>query len=158
MTTAVWESALGAALVAAAVSLATLWWNTRQARLDRQRALFAEAFAAVADYREFAFIVRRRDHTGADRSMIHRDLSKVQAAVHRYDAMIQVEAPSVATAYSELVAATRRIAGAEISRGWDLPPAQGDSDMHIKDVDLSSHSPYEVAYLDAASRHLSLWA
>jgi len=156
MTTPVWESALVAAFVAAAVSLGTLWWNTRQTRLDRQRAVFAGAFAAVADYREFSFIVRRRDSTGADRSMIHRDLSKVQAALHRYEAMIQVEAPSVAEAYSELLAATRRIAGAEISKGWDLPPAQGDNDMHIRDIDMSALSPFEIAFLDAAGRHLSL--
>lgn len=156
MTTTLWESALVAALVAAAVSLTTMWWNARQARLDRQRALFAEAFAAVADYREFAFIVRRRDSTGADRSTIHRDLSKVQAALHRHEAMIQVEAPSVAAAYSKLVAEARRVAGTAISKGWDLPPAQDDKGMHIQDVDLSPLVPYETAFLSAASRHLSL--
>jgi hypothetical protein len=145
-----------AALVAAAVSLTTLWWNSRQTRGDRQRELFAEAFAAVAEYREFPFIVRRRDSTGTDRSSIHRDLSRVQAALHRYEAMLRVEAPTVAASYSRLVAETRGIAGAEISKAWDLPPAGDDGDMHVKDVDLSPLDPHESAYLKAVSDHLSL--
>lgn len=156
MSTPIWESALVAALVAAVVSLATLWWNSRQARLDRQRELFAQAFAAVAEYREFPFIVRRRDSTGTDRSAIHRDLSRIQAELHRYEAMLRVEAPPVAAAYSRLVAETRRIAGAEISKAWDLPAPSDDKGMHVRDVDLSALSPYENAYLSAAQHHLSL--
>jgi hypothetical protein len=155
MNTPIWESALIAALVAAGVSLTTLWWNSRHARLDRQRELFAEAFAAVAEYREFPFIIRRRDSTGADRSSIHRDLSRIQAALHRYEAMLRVEAPIVGAAFSKLVAETRRVAGAEISKAWDLPAAAGDRDMHVGDVDLSPLEPYVSAYLEAVSRHLS---
>jgi hypothetical protein len=155
MNAPVWESALVAAAVAAAVSLATLWWNSRQARLDRQRELLAEAFAAIANYREFAFIVRRRDPTGTDRSAIHRDLSKIQAALHNHMALLRVEAPAVAESYSTLVHQTRQIAGAEISKAWDLPPAQDDQDMHVRDVDLAPLTPYETAYLNAVQRHLS---
>lgn len=155
MSTPIWESALVAALVAAAVSLTALWWNSRQARLDRQRELFAEAFATVAEYREFPFIVRRRDSTGTDRSTIHRDLSKVQAKLHRYEAMLRVEAPTVAAAYSKLVEETRRVAGAEISRAWDLPAPQDHQGMHVRDIDLSPLEPYETAYLQAVSQHLS---
>jgi hypothetical protein len=152
---AIWESALVAALVAAVVSLATLWWNSRQARLDRQRELFARAFAAIADYREFAFIVRRRESSGVDRTTIHRDLSDVQAQLHRFEAMIRVEAPTVAESYSALTAALRRIAGAEIYKGWNHPPADSDVDMHVEDVDLTQLSTWEDAYLDAASNHLT---
>ncbi|MGI8514260.1 MAG: hypothetical protein ACR2NT_03810 [Acidimicrobiia bacterium] len=156
MSTPIWESALVAALVAAAISLSTLWWNSRQARLDRQRELFAEAFAAMAEYREFPFIVRRRDSNGTDRSAIHRDLSRVQAELHRYEAMLKVEAPPVAAAYSRLVTETRRVAGAEISKAWDLPAPRDDQGMHVPDVDLSALSSYEIAYLDATKNHLSL--
>lgn len=156
MSTPILESALVAALVAAAISLATLWWNSRQARLDRQRQLFAEAFAAVAEYREFPFIVRRRDSTGADRSAIHRDLSTVQASLHRYEATLRVEAPIIAAVYSKLVLETRQVAGTEISKAWDLPAPKDDRGMHVRDVDLSSLEPFETAYLEAVSRHLSL--
>lgn len=150
-------SALVAALVAAAVSLASLWWNSRQARLDRQRQLLAEAFAAVAEYQEFPFIVRRRDVTSSDRSSIHRDLSNVQAALHRYQAMLKVEAPSVAVAYLSLVAETRRVAGAEISKAWGLPAAKDDGNMHVRDVDLSPLDEHEAAFLSAVRDHLSIW-
>lgn len=158
MSAPIWESALVAALVASAVSLTTLWWNSRQSRLDRQRKLFAEAYAAVAEYREFPFIIRRRDSTGMDRSTIHRDLSRVQVALHRYEAMLRVEAPTVAAAYARLVAETRRIAGAEISKAWDLPAAADDGDMHVADVDLSPLDSHESAFLAATRNQFSRWS
>jgi hypothetical protein len=155
MTPSIWESALVAALVSAAISLGTLWWTSRQQSLDRHRELFAAAFAVVADYREFVYIVRRRDANGSDRSGIHRDLSKVQAMLHRYEAMVRVEAPDVAPAYTELVNQTRAVAGGQIKKAWDLPAAANDTDMHVTDVDLSSLSPFEDRFLMAVKRHLS---
>lgn len=155
MTPSIWESALVAALVSAAISLATLWWTSRQQRMDRHREVFAAAFAVLADYREFVYIVRRRAADGSDRSAIHRDLSKVQGMLHRYEAMIRVEAPDVAPAYTELVNQTRAVAGAQIKKAWDRPAAADDSDMHVTDVDLSSLSPVEDSFLAAVKRHLS---
>ena len=56
-----WAPAVVAAIVAAAVSLTTFALTTRRARLDRQRQVFGDAFEAVMDYREYPFIVRRRN-------------------------------------------------------------------------------------------------
>ena len=157
MSAAIWESALVAALVSAAISLATFSWTSRQQRLDRHRELFAAAFASVADYREFVYIVRRRAADGSDRSTIHGELSKVQAALHRHQAMIRVEAPEVAREYTELVRQTRAVAGAEIKRAWGLPGAARDTDMHVTDVDLSSLVSFEDRFLGSAERHFKWW-
>jgi hypothetical protein len=54
-------SSVVAAVIAAIVSLMTLSWNARRDRQDRHRKLFAEAFDACVLYREFPFIVRRRN-------------------------------------------------------------------------------------------------
>ena len=60
-STSWWAPAIVAAIVAAAVSLTTFALAGRRARLDRQRQLFAEAFEAVMEYREYPFIVLRRN-------------------------------------------------------------------------------------------------
>jgi hypothetical protein len=54
------------ALVAAAVSLITLATSGRRPRQDRQRQLFADAFEACIEYREFAYSVRRRTDDSPD--------------------------------------------------------------------------------------------
>ena len=100
--TPLWWPVITAALVSALVSLVVLWWNSRQARLDRQRELFGQGFAAVVAYQEFSYIVQRRDGSDETRTAISRDLSEVQAELHRYEAMIRVEAPKVADKFSEL--------------------------------------------------------
>src|SRR5438093_11643603 len=87
--------AIVAAVVAAAVSLTTFALAGRRARLDRQRQLFAEAFEAVSEYREYPFIVRRRrkDALAEERARISSELSRVQAKLNSYRARLRVEAP-----------------------------------------------------------------
>jgi hypothetical protein len=74
-------SAVVAAAIAAVVSLVTLAWNARRDRQDRQRRVFADAFEACILYREFPFIVRRRnaDDLAPERARITLDLSRLQA-------------------------------------------------------------------------------
>lgn len=154
--TPLWWPVIVAAGVSAVVALIVLWWNSRQTRLDRQRELFGRAFAAVAAYREFAYIVRRRDDSNEARTIINRDLSKVQAALHHHEALVRVEAPKVAEHYSELIRQARFIAGDAIRKGWNAEPARSDAHMHIETVDLSPLITYENQYLQEVQRHLSL--
>lgn len=151
-----WGPTLVAALVAAAVALFTLTVNQIRARRDRQRELFAEAFAAVSEYREFPFIVRRRDETGLDRQQITRDLSAVQARLNHYAARLRIESARVGRAYEQLVAETRRVAGAEISRSWDMEPVSVCGGMHVRDVDLSALDDADEAFLTEVADHLTV--
>lgn len=147
-----------AALVAATVGIITLIVHGRRARTDRQREVFASAFGEVSAYREFPYIVwrRRGDEPDAERQRISTELIAVQSRLNQNQALLRVEAPRVARPYAELVAATRRVAGAAISAGWDREPITNDSGIHIADVDLSGLVAFEDRYLAAAADHLSL--
>ncbi len=148
-----WESGLVAAVIAAAVALGGYWLTARAARLDRQRQLFAEAFGAIVEYREYPFIVRRR--TGdADRGDITTGLSMVQASLNKYVALLRVESDEVGVHYRNLVAETRRIAGAAIADGWDMPVRNKGEEMHVKDVDLSPLADLDEAFIRAVKHHL----
>ena len=91
------ESGVVAAVVAGLVSLTTLAASGRRARIDRQRQLFADAYEAIVAYREFAYIVRRRqDHSAGERSRISSELSAVQARIASLEARVRVELPELA--------------------------------------------------------------
>ena len=151
-----WEAILIAAAVSAAVALVGIWQSACSARQDRQRRLFGEALAAVMDYREFPFIVRRR--TSDEQSgEISRELSKVQGALNRYSAILAVESETVGAAYASLVEQTRAVAGALIAQGWNQPVRERASDMRVGDVDLSELEPATDAFIRATRKHLAMF-
>lgn len=156
---------IGPAIVAAAVSglvaLTTVGLNARQARKDRQRQLFAEAFTAIQLYKEFPYRIRRRrsdkkDEAAADIVRLTTEFSDVQAKLNDYASRLRVEAPRVGVAYAQLLDTLRRIAGGEARRSWNLPPTAG-ADVSITDIDLSGLTPSEDRYLVVVAEHLSLW-
>ncbi len=151
------QSAVVAALVSALVSFITIWLNGRRSDRDRQRQVFAEAFGACIDYKEFVFIVRRRSARNPDeeRTRITGELSDVQRRLSHQKAVLRVEKRRVGKRYGELVRSTKDIAGPHISRGWDLPPAESDDDVHVRDVDLIDLEDPENLYLQAVEDYLS---
>jgi hypothetical protein len=157
-STSLLAPALVAAIVSGVVSLTTLWISGRRTQQDRQRQLFADAYKATVTYREFAFIVRRRRKANEpeDRARITSALSQVQMDLSSFEARVRVEAPWVARHYSELVAASRLIAGRLISSGWDQPASDDPKSVHVRDVDFSPLKPYEDACLRAVKYHLRL--
>ena len=148
--------AIVAAIVSAAVALMTFMLAGRRARLDRQRQLFAEAFEAVMEYREYPHIVRRRspEEPAAERRRISGDLSRVQAKLNSYSARLLVEAPEVGKRYEELVAKTREIVGAKIREAWENEPVAADEKIHAPPYDLSRLDTPNNAYLQAVKHHL----
>jgi hypothetical protein len=149
------------AVLALAVSIGTYFLTGRRTRLDRQRQVFADAFAAVAEYREYPFIVRRRnvDDPAGERQRISSDLSEVQAKLNAFRARLRVEDPYVGERYSELVTATRRVAGARIREAWNNDPVADDSEIHNPSWDFSELDSRDDAYLRAVSDHLGwCWA
>jgi hypothetical protein len=152
-------STVVAAAIAAVVSFVTLAWNARRNRQDRQRELFAEAFEACVLYREFPFIVRRRnaDDLAAERARITSELSRLQARLDSGKAILRVEAPRVGAAFEKLVSETRRVAGPHISNAWDEPALAADVDVHTDGIDYAELEPFDDAYLGEVSDHLSFW-
>jgi hypothetical protein len=138
------------------VSVATFFVAGRRARLDRQRRVFGDAFAAVMEYREYPFIVRRRnpDEASKERQRISAALSDLQAKLNGFKGMLRVEDPYVGERYVELVDATRRVAGAFIKEAWNTDPVGEDSMVHNPSWDFSELDQYDAAYLRAVADHL----
>ncbi len=149
--------AIVAAIVAAAVAMTTFVLAGRRAQVDRQRQLFADAFEAVALYKEYPFIVRRRrpDDAAGERVRISGELSELQAKLASLRARVKVEAPEVGKHYEALVATTRRIAGGMIHDAWNEQPVGEDGQMHSPGFDFSEIEAAEIVYLGAVADHLS---
>jgi len=143
-------------IVALAVSLATFFLSGRRSRLDRQRQVFADALEAVMAYREYPFIVFRRnpDDLAAERQRISSNLSELQAKLNGAKGRLRVEDAYVGARYAELVAATRRLAGPMITDAWNRDPAPADKDVHNPGWDFSALDAYDDAYLRAVADHL----
>ncbi|MDE0268090.1 MAG: hypothetical protein OXI96_03515 [Acidimicrobiaceae bacterium] len=152
-------AALVAALISGTVTIIGYWQTSRLKRQDRQRQLLARALKSVAEYREFAYKIRRRSHEN-DRNVITDALSEVQAQLNLHMATLEIEAPRVATHYKHLVAETKRIVGPQIAAGWDQAPPTTDDDMHVRDVDLTELETPNAAFINAARKHLHgrLWS
>jgi hypothetical protein len=152
-----WAPAIVAAIVAAAVSLTTFALTARRQRLDRQRQVFGDAFEAVMDYREYPFIVRRRNpaEPEKERQRLSGELSRVQARMNAHKARLLVEDPEIGKLYKELVKQTRLHAGAHIKSAWDNEPISADEEMHAPKYDYSALDKHDDAYLRAVAEHLS---
>lgn len=148
--------AIVAAIVAGAVALTTFVLAARRARLDRQRQLFADAFAAVMEYRGFPFVIRRRnpDELAKERQRISTDLSEVQVKLKAFQGRTRVEAPEVGKRYAELVEATRRVVGPAIREAWDTDPVAEDADIHSPPYDFGELERYDDGYPRAVAAHL----
>jgi len=142
--------------LALVVSVATFFVAGRRARLDRQRQVFGDAFAAVMTYREYPFIVRRRnpDEVSKERQRISTDLSDLQAKLIGFKGTLRVEDKYVGERYVELVHATRRVAGALIKEAWNTEPVRKDFLVHNPSWDFSELDKYDEAYLRAVADHL----
>lgn len=145
------------AFLALIVSLVTFVVAGRRARLDRQRQVFADAFEAVMEYREFPFIVRRRnpDRREDERARLSGELSRVQARMNSHKARLLIEDPHVGKLYTELVKQTRYHAGAHIKSAWDNEPVAFDDEVHAPKYDFSALDQYDNDYLRAVADHVS---
>lgn len=143
-------------VVALGVSVATFLLAGRRARLERQRQVFADALDAVMTYREYPFIVYRRnaDEPAKERQRISGDLSALQARLNGFQGRLRVEDAFVGQRYAELVASTRRVAGPMITDAWNRDPAPLDSEVHNPGWDFSALDPHDDAFLRAVADHL----
>jgi hypothetical protein len=155
-----------AAVVSAIVSLGTSWAAGVRKEQERRRSLYADAFAALVVYREFAYVIRRRrapipgreEIAGEERVRISEALRIAQKELAYFTAWIRSEAGGhLADCYEALVAETRRVAGGYMREAWNAAPLAEDSGMNISDIDFRPLSKLEEAYLDAVQTALSFW-
>jgi hypothetical protein len=145
------------AFLALVVSLATFAVAGRRARIDRQRRMFADAFEAVMEYREFPFMVRRRNpnQREEERARLSGELSRVQARMNSHKARLLIEDPHIGKLYAELVKQTRYHAGAHIKSAWNNDPVAFDQDTHAPQYDFSALDEHDNDYLHAVADHVS---
>ena len=139
-------------LVAFAVEAIKGWWAGA-----RRRERFAEALVAVVAYEELPYVVRRRGSTDpeAERIRISTKIADVQERLAFNAAWIRSESETVADAYDALIAETKRVAGGEMRRAWEMEPIESDKQMNISDVDLKKIQPMKKDYIRAVKHHLS---
>jgi hypothetical protein len=148
-----------AALVAAAVSVTLALFARLHERRASQADVFAAAFAAYTDYREFPYVVRRRagDDAPGERRRISEAMRDVQSRINYHLAWTRVQDRRVGREYAALVGAVRRTAGKTIAAQWQRLPISSDAEMNVPDIDLSELQAYEDDYLAAVEAHLHPW-
>ncbi len=151
----------GAVIAAAVAAMVNLVLSRRKSLEDeraRVRTTCAEAFEAVARYKEFPYAIRRRrnDTAAEERVRLSDELRGLQARLSYFTAWMRGEDADLSTAFDDLVRNLRRTAGGACHDAWLTPPAQSDADMNSAPgvVDLSDLTMYEDAYIDAVSNHL----
>jgi hypothetical protein len=134
-----WTAAQTALILVAVLALfgavvsASLAYTLNQlaARRDRRGKAFAEALAAVEDFAEMPYRVRRRRDSPDTRHDLGDELSRIQSRLAYHQALIQVEAPAVAAVYAALVRAAKVEAGGQIKEAWQQPAPASDAEMNI---------------------------
>jgi len=149
---------IGAAASVFVAALSSLVSNVKEGR-SRKRDTYGQAFRAVATYKEYPYIIRRRrggdEKEAADeRARIADELREVQEDLSYFTGWVGTESPRVAHAYRELVRRTREIAGSQMREAWLADPNTSDSGMNMPNLGLQHLEPYEDAFLNEASNNL----
>jgi hypothetical protein len=101
--------------------------NQHAARGERRNQAFAEALAAVEQYMELPFRVRRRRDGIAARHELGAAISDVQASLAQHQGWLDLVAPT----YRALVTAARREAGSAMSTACLEAPITRDEEMNL---------------------------
>jgi hypothetical protein len=134
-----WTWAQTAALLAGAVAVVgalisvavTYGLNQRAARRERHTNAFAEALAAIEDYAELPYRIRRRPRTPEGRHELTEQVSKIQSRIAFHQAWISLEAPDVARRYNDLVRAAKAQAGKQMAEAWLTPAITKDAQVNL---------------------------
>lgn len=151
-------STISAALIAALVAVAGYGLTQAWARRERRAKAFADALAAIEEYLEAPYRIRRRPGTTSEiRAALAAALSDLQARIAHHRAWLQVEAPAIGQAYDALVSAARAEAGIQMTEAWNSAPLTTDADMNLNVAYPHPQADAERAEVIAAMRrHLRL--
>lgn len=156
------EILLTSALVVAIVTGLFNWFlafrRSREEERTRKRELYAQAFATYTEYKEYPYVIRRRNHEkpAEERIRISEQIRQTQERLNFFLAWTQVESNPIGNAYADLVSEARRRAGTAMKAAWEDPPITEDAHMSIPRslVDLNGLQTYEVKYFKAIQDHL----
>jgi hypothetical protein len=119
-------------VIAGCFLLAGYLLNQIWARNERRAKAFAEALAAVENYLEMPYRVRRRPASDPEtRATLTNQMSDIKAQIAFHQAWLQVEAPHVAEAFDTLVRAAQEEGGAQMQHAWKEPLRDTDAAMNL---------------------------
>ncbi|PRB42990.1 hypothetical protein CQ020_05705 [Arthrobacter sp. MYb23] len=152
-------SAVIAALLTATINIVLARRRSREEERARVRTVFAEAFAAYAQYKEYPYVIRRRnaDKPAEERVRISEQIRATQEKLSYYLAWTAAESSVVGSKYADLVHQMRAVAGTAMKDAWRVAPITEDSSMVIptSEVNLSGLKGAEEAYRAAVAVHLA---
>lgn len=151
-------SAVFAALLTGTFNIILARRKSREEECARVGAAFAEAFSAYTAYKEYPYVIRRRnaEKPGEERVRISEQLRQIQERIGYFLAWTQVESEPVGEAYAALVRQMRATAGIAMKEAWQASAITKDADMVIPTslVDLGDLRSRERAYFEAVKKHL----
>jgi hypothetical protein len=119
-------------VVAGCFLLAGYLLNQIWARNERRAKAFADALAAVENYLEMPYRVRRRPASDPQtRATLTNQMSDIKAQIAFHQAWLQVEAPYVAEAYDDLVRAAQEEGGTQMQQAWKEALRYNDAAMNL---------------------------
>lgn len=158
IVSATFLAAVITASIGATVTISIARKKSSEEERSRRRTVYAEAFQAVAAYKELPYAIRRRRHDEPERERIRlsEEARKVQERLSYYRAWTQAESKAVGDAYAYLVTEVRRVAGGACNQAWTDAPITSDASMNISTalINLSGITPLEDAYTAAAQKDL----
>lgn len=134
------------------------WHSEFVKRRDRRRELYADALSACMEYKEFPYVIYRRNGKKPEdeRLRISEALRDVQKRIAHHQAWLKTESKSVADKYDELVTTLRSVAGEEMKKRWMAAPIKKDADMTVAPkFDWGAITEKETAYLEAVRKQLA---
>lgn len=142
-----------AAIIAALIAVIGYSIQRKAARRGERATLYGNALAAVEDYLEGPYRVRRKDGTDATRFVISDALSDVKAKISKNTALLEMHAPpEVVTAYATFVTAAREEAGPQLTDAWAADATDADAEVPLGVPYDRSNSDVSRADLVAAMR------
>ncbi len=119
-------------VVGAAVATFGYSYTQRGARRAALALSFAEAIASVNRYRTLPYAIRRRVASDEQALVsLAQRATTVHEALDYHLALIKLEAPAVATAFTNLVATVRQEIAAYAKTAWEHPPVSLATDMNM---------------------------
>jgi hypothetical protein len=131
-TTALLVSVI-AILGTAFTALLTYGLNRRIARRERRALAFGQALSVIEDYAEMPYRIRRRPGTLEGRLKLTEEVSRIYSRLAFHQALLDIEAPKVASAYRLLATEAKIQVGGQMKRAWQKPVRTTDAEMNLEE-------------------------
>jgi hypothetical protein len=149
----------GRAIIAGLVAVGGYAVTQFANRRDRKARTYAEAIAAVREYQELPYLIKRRAASNAaTRAALAQHMSQVMAKLGFYEAWVQIDSAETGAACEALLLQTRRQCRRHQATAWAADVLERDTQMSSPDTPFPWDIDSELRLcLEAMQRELSFW-